>query len=95
MVKGDGGVIGITENEAALTHWMVAGPETARLLMECNEKHFMKKDADHHHERIPSLQKALVSQVKNVTDVMEELGIPFADTGTDIYTLDMNWIMPG
>ncbi len=27
MVKGDGGVIGITENKAALTRWMVAGPE--------------------------------------------------------------------
>ena len=33
MVKGNGGVIGVTENEAALTRWMVAGPETARLLM--------------------------------------------------------------
>ena len=33
MVKGDGGVIGITENEAALKRWMVAGPEVARLFM--------------------------------------------------------------
>ena len=27
IVKGDGGIIGITENEAALKRWMVAGPE--------------------------------------------------------------------
>lgn len=93
MVKGDGGAIGITENEAALTRWMVAGPETARLLMEYDEKHSMKKDTDRHHEQIPSVQKAFISQVKNVTDVMEELGNPFADIGTDLYTLDTNQIM--
>lgn len=28
IVKGDGGVIGITENESALRRWMIAGPET-------------------------------------------------------------------
>ena len=38
MVKGDGGVIGVTEKEATLTRWMVAGPETARLLTEYGEK---------------------------------------------------------
>ena len=94
MVKGDGGAIGITENEAALTRWMVAGPETARLLIEYDEKHSMKKDTDRHHEQIPSVQKAFILQVKNVTDVMEELGNPFADTGTDLYTLDTKRIMP-
>ena len=31
MVKGDGGAIGVTENEAALTRWVVASPETATL----------------------------------------------------------------
>ena len=34
MVKGDWGVIGITENDQALRRWMVAGPETARMLNE-------------------------------------------------------------
>ena len=29
IVKGDGGIIGITENEAALTRWAVSGPKTA------------------------------------------------------------------
>ena len=37
MVKGDGGVIGITDNETALRRWMVPGPETARLLTEYEE----------------------------------------------------------
>ena len=29
ILKGDGGIIGITENEAALTRWAVSGPKTA------------------------------------------------------------------
>ena len=50
MVKGDGGVIGITENEAALKRWMVAGPEVARLLTEYEVKHSInKKSSERHH----------------------------------------------
>ena len=95
MVKGDGGIIGITENEAALTRWMVAGPETARLLMEYDDKHSSKrKDTDHHHEQIPSVQKTFITHVKNVTDIIEELGNPFADTSSDLYVLDGKHIMP-
>ena len=37
MVKGDGGVIGITDNETALRRWMVAGPETVRLSTEYDD----------------------------------------------------------
>ena len=56
MVKGDRGVIGITENETALRRWMVAGPETARLLTEYEEKHSRKKkESERHHEQIPSV----------------------------------------
>ena len=34
MAKGDVGIIGITKNDAELKRWMVAGPETARVLMD-------------------------------------------------------------
>ena len=54
----------------------------------------MKTDTDRHHEQISSVQKVFISQIKNVTDVMEELGNPFADTGTDLYMLDTKQIMP-
>ena len=68
---------------------MVAGPETARLLTEYEEKHSRKKkESEHHHEQIPSVQKTFQSKTKNVTNVVEELGNTFADTSTDIYTLD-------
>ena len=73
---------------------MVAGPETARLLTEYGEKHSKKKeDSERHHEHIPSVQNTFLSQTKNVTEVIEKLGNPFADTRTDLYTLDSKMIM--
>ena len=39
IVKGDGGIIGITESESALNRWTVGGPELARLLNEYDEKY--------------------------------------------------------
>lgn len=95
MVKGDGGVIGITENEAALLRWMVDGPETARLLNEYNEKHSrIKNENGRHHEQIPSIQKNFLAHVKNVIEVIDGLGNPFSDTSIDLYTLDNKIIMP-
>ena len=35
----------------------------------------------------------LLSQCKNVTEVMEEPGNPFADTGADLYSLETKQIM--
>ena len=94
--RDTGGVIGITENETALRRWMVAGPETARLVMEYEEKHSkIKKESECHREQIPSMQKtSFLAQTKNVTEMTEELGNPFADTQTDLYTLDSKLIMP-
>ena len=51
-------------------------------------------DSERHYEQIPSVQKTFLAQTKNVTDVIEELGNPFADTSTDLYNLDSNLIMP-
>ena len=50
IMKGDGVIIGITENEAVLTLWTVDSPETTRFLMEYDENHSLKrKDTDHDH----------------------------------------------
>ena len=73
---------------------MVAGPETVRLLTEYDEKHpRKKKEPERHHEQMPRVQNTFLAQTKNVTDVIEELGNPFADTSADLYTLDSKLIM--
>ena len=33
-IKGDGGAVGLTDNPAAFRRWMIAGPETARVIEE-------------------------------------------------------------
>ena len=97
MVKGDGGVLGITENEAALHRWMVAGPELARILNDYDAKHSAKrKESDQHHEQIPSIQKAFAADVKNVVnvmDVMDEMGNPFSENSKDLFPLESKVIM--
>lgn len=38
QVKGDGGVIGLTENPGALRRWMLAGPQLSTILAEFEKK---------------------------------------------------------
>ena len=44
LVKGDGGVIGITQKDDTLRRWSVSGPELARVLSEYSNKHDKKSD---------------------------------------------------
>ena len=34
LIEGDGGAVGLTDNPSALQHWMIAGPEVARVIEE-------------------------------------------------------------
>ena len=61
-VKGDRGVIGLTENMSQLLRWMVAGPEIAHLILEFEaSQEFIKADRDQepnkrHHEQAIGVQ---------------------------------------
>ena len=75
MVKGDGGVIGISENEASLRRWMVAAPEIAQVLIDYREKQGKKKNcSDMYHEQIPSIQKQFASYVTNGISIIKDYG---------------------
>ena len=94
MVKGDGGVIGITQNDETLRRWSVAGPETARLLFEYNNKQNEKIDVGNkHHEQIPSVQKKFINNVESLCYEFENAGNPFSETSNDLYALDTKNIM--
>ena len=34
IIKGQGGAIGLTENDNALRQWLISGPEVARVIGE-------------------------------------------------------------
>ncbi len=65
-------------------HWMLVGTAIHR-----------KTPDDHHHEQIPSIQKAFLTDVRNVVNVLNGHGNPFADQTTELFTLNTNIIMSG
>lgn len=95
IVKGDGGIIGITENEGALRRWMVACPEIARILSEFEDQFQRQRKNDVcHHKQLPSIQKAFASDLNNAISTFEKLGNPFSEDSNDLYVLDTKVIMP-
>ena len=79
VVKGDSGVIGITEKESALRRWMIAGLEMARIISEISVKHSPKSKCSHH-EQIPSIQSRFATNVRDMIDVFNEMRNPFTET---------------
>ncbi len=55
LIKGDGGAVGLTENQQALERWMVAGPEIARVVVEFEESNHTsnRQQSNKHHEQFP------------------------------------------
>ncbi|VDI52492.1 Hypothetical predicted protein [Mytilus galloprovincialis] len=94
LVKGEGGVIGLTENASQLLRWLVCDPEMARAVNEFELsqeliKHEQSKGSDvRHHEQVESKQKAFVKQVIAFTDTIEEMGHPVSEESEDLLVLD-------
>lgn len=57
LLKGSGGIIGLTENPASLRRWIVAGPEQAHLLKEFESQLSPDTGESHwqHHEQFLSV----------------------------------------
>ena len=80
-VKGDGGAVGLTEDEEKICRWMVCTPEivgsvaqfeVASVLQE-NEHH----NEFHHHEDSRSFQQRFRSHVGDLVSEFVQLGIHF------------------
>ena len=63
-IKGDGGVIGLTENPSALRRWMIGGPELVRMITGYEEQ-LSSEMSTKHHKQIPSVQNTFLKNVKN------------------------------
>ena len=74
IVKGDGGIIGITENESAMRCWMIAGSDMTRIVSEVSIKQCGTPKCSYH-EQIPSAQNRFARNVKNVVDIFNDMGI--------------------
>ena len=92
-IKGDGGVVGLTEDPAALRRWMLAGPEIARVVSEFEESMDDGKVVTRHHEQTPHHQAAFAKDVNSLLATFSELGNPFLECSEELLTLDTKAIM--
>lgn len=88
-IKGDGGVIGITDNPSALIKWITAGPEVARIIDDFeNIAGTPVTKGTQHHDQEPSIQAQFARHVRAMVDTFEELGNPFIEDSKDLIVLD-------
>ena len=91
-LKGDGGVIGVTENANALRRQLVSGPEQSRLIQEF-ELNVIGKDFKHH-EQYPQFQTNFKVNVDDLVESFEEMGNPFLEDSGDLIQLHTSIVMP-
>ena len=92
VLKGSGGVIGLTENPTALKQWMVSAPELARIIDEFERQvkgtiNDPESDEQLHQESC-STQLIFQKHVQNLVGVIKSKGNPFLDHFADLVTLD-------
>ena len=102
-VKGSGGAVGLTESPVAFRRWMVARPETARVLQEFESQLKGETNVDEknkHHEQGLSTQKTFQSHVKNLVSTISEMGTPLKMTAQNYLPLTrataqmpLSWIL--
>ena len=91
LVKGEGGVLGLTESPSALRRWTVGGPEVARMIVEFenavqNEK--VHTTSEKHHDATPAVQRKFLKDVQALTQIMRKSGNPFKDTSSELVVLN-------
>ena len=90
LIKGEGGVIGITENPNAVLRWMLAGPELARMVAEferVEEERIPNQTRNPHHEQSRASQVRFTCHVQSLVSTIEELGNPFGEEIIDLISL--------
>ena len=91
VVKGSGGIIGLTENPHALKRWMVAGPEISRSIREFEQQTSIAVDDSEesmHHQEGLSAQVSFQRQVGNLVEVILDKGNPFLDEFQELIAID-------
>ena len=95
-IKGVGGAISLTENDASLAKWLIAGPEVSRMVKEFEETNRLPESSKvrEHHDSNATAQRHFTSDVKAMYEALAELGNPFIDDSADLFALDTK-IVPG
>ncbi|KAK3910810.1 putative 1-aminocyclopropane-1-carboxylate oxidase [Frankliniella fusca] len=93
QLKGDGGMVGLTENVEALRKFMLSGPELSQMVVAFEEGLLSEaKNIINHHSDTKSAQKTFLKDKKSLEGVFCELGNPFLEESADLYNLDLKTV---
>ena len=90
-VKGDGGIIGITEDPEALRTFMIVCPELARLTEEFEQSPLSKEYQ--HHEQYKKFQDTFKEDANSLMRAFSEQGNPFMEDTGKLISLETSNIM--
>ena len=95
LLKGDGGVTGLTENPTALQRFLIAGPEICRIINDYEERftNLVSMKSNLHHEQNPTTQCNFIKDVKSMVSTIQDMGNPFASDDGYLVVLDTKAIM--
>ena len=96
-IKGDGGMVGLTEDEEKFRHWTICSPEIARAVAEFEEGTVLQQKQHgsfHHHEDSNSFQIRFAKHVNDLLTEFEQLGNPFmSDESNELIQLGTKDVM--
>ena len=95
IIKGKGGVVGLTQNPSALKRWMISGPELAQIIDDNEFVTFPSTcdydddDTIHYHHSETLAEQSLMQRKTNaLIRAIDEYGNPFDENHHDLITLD-------
>ena len=95
-INGDGGMVGLTEDEEKFSHWTICSPEIARAVAEFEEETVLQQKQHgsfHHHEDSNSFQIRFAKYFNDLTE-FDQLGNPFmSDESNELMQLGTKDVM--
>ena len=96
-IKGDRGMVGLTEDEEKFRHWTIWSPEIARAVAEFEEGTVSQQKQHgsfHPHEDSNSFQIQFAKHVNDLLTEFEQLGNPFMfDESNELIQLGTKAVM--
>ena len=96
-IKGDGGMVGLTDDDEKFRHWEICSPEIVRVIAEFEEGTMLQQKQHgsfHHHEDSNSFQIRFAKHVNDLLTELEQLGNIFmSDESNELIQLGTKDVM--
>lgn len=89
LQQSGGGLADMYDEAESIILYMLAAPETARIIQKFENSIEIKDNTSTaHHEESPKLQVKFLSDVRKLINVIKEKGNPFLDKGENLKCID-------